>query len=272
MATPVRTDITVDQGAVPSAHASTFDASGMTLSYGARISSTVQSNISGNVANTSKLAGNDDPFTEKGYFSFGPYTQDSNNLSSDLNGSGTAGYKIYGIFQVSGEADPGVNSLINAKFNSGSLSLWLDVNSNTALGTTGTGSGIAVTQTNTSDDINLVNFLLDTTQQAEANVYGGIAAGDFGAIFRMTSMSAMGHNLFTSRFEFLEVHGTTSKFKLPTNLNGANSGVAMLNGGTTVVSGGGDSYFAVPEPDSALLMGVAFIGLYATSRRRVKKA
>lgn len=254
----------VHEGAISGTPSNTVAADRLSYTYGARIVQTI--------AGGDGLAGSGDIFREAGYLSFSSYADNQGNVSAYLNSFGSAGYQLYATFVITGEADYGLgNNLIRANFSSVSLSLYADVSSNTRLGTTGTtmsgGSLVNFTRSNSSDDVLLGTA---TLAQGEANVYNGMASGDFGVAL-LLSLNSAGKNLFnvpSDFYTYMHVNGTTST---PSN------GPALLFGGMSTISGGGAISFsntpsaAVPEPGSVLLLGSSLLALYASSRRRPRK-
>jgi hypothetical protein len=255
----------VHEGAISGTPANTVVSDRMSYAYGAKIAQVVTGGDG--------LAGSGDVFREAGYISISSYANGAGNLSAYLNGVGTAGYKLYATFLITGETNPGTNgNLINAGFQNVSLTLYADVNSNTSLGTSGTtysgATAVNVTRSGASDDVVLGTAGLF---EGEANIYNGLAAGDFG-VDLLLSLTTAGQNLFnvpSTFYKYMRVEGTTGR---PTN------GLGLLNGGNSSLSGGGTITFSnypssqVPEPDSALLLGGGLLAVYATSRRRGKKA
>lgn len=255
----------VHEGAISGTPSNTVAADRLSYAYGAKI---VQSVTGGD-----GLAGSGDVFREAGYLSFSSYASNSGNVSAYLNSFGTPGYQLYATFVITGETDYGAgNNLIRANFSTVSLNLYADVSSNTRLGTTGTtmsgGSQVNFTRTNSSDDVLLGSA---TLAQGEANIYNGLASGDFGVAL-LLSLNSAGKNLFnvpSNFYTYMHVNGTTST---PTN------GPALLFGGVSNISGGGTITFSntpsavVAEPGSVLLLGGGLLAMYASSRRRGRKA
>jgi hypothetical protein len=216
------------------------------------------------------LAGSGDTFVETGFLNKASYELGSGNaVSSQLNSlEVSGGYKIYGVFTITGEADPRAGGGILATFATATLTLRLDPLSNTTLGFSGT----AVTVGGNGDDITLATMNLITGQ---ANVFPcaltatgclGLANGDFDALEALT-VTAFGQTFFNSPNPFFNAEdfsGNTATITGP--VSDTTSFVARFDGA-------GVELFlnTVPEPGTLSIAGLALLSMGAVSRRQRKK-
>lgn len=245
----------VTEGAVPGTPSHLVEADRMSFSYASQIYQQVGG---GN------LAGSDDPFKEVGHMSVGSYVDTSGAVASYLHTVGSASYDMYGVFRIVGEADPGAGlHLVNAAFMSMSLTIYLDVNSNTRLSLSGTGPNIDVARRNDGDDLVVGTASLI---EGQSNMYYGMAAGDF-AVDTQLKLTEFGHRLFSIPSNFypvMRLAGTTGQ---------TTNGASLLDGGTAGVTGAGDVIFGyVAEPGSAALLVPGLLALWGLRRRRRGRA
>lgn len=240
----------VTEGAVPGTPSHLVEADRMSFSYASQIYQQVGG---GN------LAGSDDPFKEVGHMSVGSYVDSSGAVASYLHSVGSASYGMYAVFRINGEADPGAGlHLVNASFITMSLTLYLDVNSNTKLSLAGSGANIDVARRNSSDDLVVAT---STLIEGQANMYYGMAAGDF-AVDSQLTLTEFGRRLFSIPSNFypvMRMAGTTGQ---PSN------GASLTGGGTAGVTGAGDIIFGyVAEPGSVALALPGLLALGELRRR-----
>lgn len=241
----------VEESAVPGAAANLLTADRISFDYNAEINQTVGGG---------SLAGNDDPFTEYGFFNKAAFANGGAAVPSQLNGFGAGGYGIYGVFNLTGEADlDAAGTGILATINTATLTLWLDPDQDTTLGI----AGGAVTVGGNGDDGVLANYTLVVGQ---AHLFGGLANGDFDTILNI-SLTPLGESYFVSPDPFfpLEAFGGNTETIV---------GASLTNDFIAQVTGGGIELFqnAVPEPGTVALVGLGLLGMGVGKKRRAKKA
>lgn len=219
----------------------------LTFGYQARI---IQTIVGGS------LAGADDPFTENGFLNKASFEMGAGNaVSSQLNALEPNGYKIYGVFTITGEADPFGATGILATFANASLTLFIDRSSDTVLGFNGAN---AVTVANNVDDTAIANLTLVT---GEAHVFGGLANGDFDSILNF-SLTPFGATYFVLPSPFFTLENFGGNTQTITGASLTSSFVATATGA------GVELFLVVPEPTTLSIVGLALLGLGVVTRRR----
>jgi hypothetical protein len=209
------------------------------------------------------LAGGDDPFREDGFLTkaaFGSPTGGS--VPSELNATG--GYGMYGLFTITGEADPldPANPLtggIQANFGTLSMTLFIDPDQNTTLALSG--AGPVVPGGTVTDDFAIVNFTLGA---GEAHIFDGLANGDFDTLLNV-SLTPNGQAFFVDPDPFFPLEnfgGNTETF----------AGGNLTTSFVATADGGGIELFQVPEPGTLALLGLGIMGMGLINRRRIKNA
>ena len=238
-----------DESVVPGAADNQVTADRIRFNYAARI---VQTLVGGTYDG-------DDPFIESGFLTKASFANGGSAVASQLNGFGSGGYGIYGLFTITGTAAQEGAGFV-ATFGSATLQLILDPGQNTTLsfvGNTATAGGT------TGDDIVLANY---TLLVGEAHVFGGLANGDFDTIFNL-ALTPFGQTFFTSPSPFYTLEnfgGNTQEI----------SGASLSSSFVATATGAGTELFLapapIPEPETYALMlaGLGAIGFIARRRQK----
>jgi hypothetical protein len=211
------------------------------------------------------LAGNDDPFTEHGFLTkaaFGSPTGGS--IPSQLNALAPGGYGMYGLFTITGEADPlnpadPLGGGIQANFNNLTMTLFIDPGQDTVLALSG--AGPVVPGGSVGDDFAIINFTLSA---GEAHIFGGLANGDFDTLLNV-SLTPQGQAYFIDPVPFFPLEnfgGNTETF----------TGGSLTESFVATADGGGIELFQnqIPEPGTLALLGLGIMGMGFINRRRIK--
>jgi hypothetical protein len=243
---------TVDEGSVPGTTPNLVEADRISFEYHAIIDQTI---VGGD-----GLAGAGDTFIETGFLTkaaFGSPTGGS--VPSQLNALG--GYRIYGLFTITGEADPFGATGILATFQTLTMTLYIDPDQNTILGLPV--AGPVIPGGVTGDDFAIATFTLNL---GEAHVFDSLANGDFDTLLNLT-LTPAGQLFFVSPSPFFALEnfgGNTQTFNITSG--------DITTGFTAIADGGGLELFiaAVPEPASIALFGIGLLGLGMSNGRKNK--
>lgn len=246
---------TVQEGVIDGSLPQFVTADRITFGYTAKIIQTIGGG---------SLTGSDDPFVENGFLSKGSFELGAGNaVASQLNANVLAfGYGIYGVFKITGEADPGATpGTIHATFQTATLTLFADPNQDT---TKGFDAFNEVLLGNTVDDKALANLSLIV---GEANVKGGLANGDFDSFLNFV-LTPFGQTFFVSPNPFFGIENFGGNTQ---TITGADP--TLSNNFVADATGAGvELFLAVPEPATLSIVGLALLGMGAVTRRQKKKS
>ena len=241
---------TAAEGTVPGNSANTVTADRISFNYEGRIVQTlVGPTFDGN-----------DPFSESGFLTKASFANGGSAVPSQLNALN--GYGIYGLFNITGTAAQQGQG-IRATFQTATLTLWIDPGQNTTLGFSGNN---AVTTGGAGEDYAIANYSLVA---GEANVFGGLANGDFDTILNvsLTNNGTLqdGESFFSGPRPFYQLENFGGNTQTITGASLTSSFVASVSGAGTEI------FMApIPEPETYALMlaGLGALGFVARRRRR----
>lgn len=203
-------------------------------------------------------------FTETGVGFFGTFRDTLASPPEVGTGLGSA-YQMYAVFNGAGTTAANLAGGIDGTFNSFNVSFYIDNNMDTTGNTftTGIGGGneSKTVAGNTADDVLILTGVLDT---GGFHVFGGLAAGDFDVLFRVTSYNntVWGGQAFSGSLIQGDLNGVN------TQVSGvAPPPVSFVDGR---IIGSGNASFRVPEPASMSLLGLGLVGMGALLRRKRK--
>jgi len=245
-------------------------------------------NYTARINQTSPIVGGTGAFTESGFFLKNQFLLNNvpvafpNYSFLNLSEAGLPGgpggnvlvgqgYRLYGIFNISGTASTNGSGDIVANFQTMTLSLYVDPKQDDTFGfgppTGGTPvQNLGATATDPSADDQLL--LTETLVEGRANIRGGaLNNGDYKAILNVTP-TPLGSNFFFSPspfFAFETFAGNTGTLNPPGSLTAPF---------TSTATGDGSESFqttATPEPASLAVLGSGLLGIGFLGRRRRSK-
>lgn len=206
-----------------------------------------------------------DAFTEKGFANWTGYINDAGGavFGTTLN----LDYQVYMVFTATGTAAFNGTG-ITATFNSFVVDIYVSDNGDTALTVPATtagsvlnggqapGSGLGVN----ADDRLLASASLLST--GEAHLFGGLANGDFEIQVTDLGLELFGESFFTNPDPFYSIMNFAG------NTGSVTPAGSVTAPFSSVATGDGQLFFAVPEPGTLGLLGGGLLGAAAFLRRR----
>jgi hypothetical protein len=210
------------------------------------------------------LDGVGDTFVENGFLNKASYELGAGNaVGSQLNGFGVGGYKIYGVFKITGTATTNAGGDgIDATFKTATLQLILDKGQDTVLGFDGSNNVTVADGGAEGADVVLANLSLIV---GEAHVFGGLAKGDFNS-FLDFSLTPFGKTFFVSPNPFFDIENFGGNTQTLIGASLTQSFVADASGAGVELF-----QFQTPEPGTVSLVGLALLGIGGITRRAQKK-
>lgn len=218
-----------------------------------RISPTVAIGPGGSPSNTSLMLTNattaGDAMTRKVFFTAGSVNNLSTiTLTADFYAGGNGSVEVFGV------GAPSYNTVPSAQFGIFGGNFWLRGEANGAIATPLTSGNAAIAAT------------LGQWYQIQSvwNLSANNGAGS--ATFAIKNLTA-GETAFTSLYFDAAQTQTTASLGIATNPNTWTSGYVRM-GGSAIGVGYIDNLNVVPEPSTAILLGLGLAGLLVPKRRR----